>query len=173
MNNLYILVLLSTLLTACGGGGGGSSESSAAIPADSQPTNPSATPVLAQPAVTEFRLQESQPIESGPIIVSAVQATSEIDVPKGFALKSEATFNLKITLSEDDDQPAYLSLCSDYVHHEDGSYSINYDSCLLRTSIRDNNFETVITVTNDTRGLVAALWFMDGTKEPLFNDWRF
>jgi hypothetical protein len=25
----------------------------------------------------------------------------------------------------------------------------------------------------DKQGLVAELWFMDGTKEPLINDWRF
>jgi hypothetical protein len=39
--------------------------------------------------------------------------------------------------------------------------------------LSDINFEAVITVTNDTKGLVAALWFMDGTKEPLIKDWRF
>jgi hypothetical protein len=28
----------------------------------------------------------------------------------------------------------------------------------------------VVMVTNDTKGLVAALWFMDDNKEPLFTD---
>ncbi|MFT7089806.1 MAG: hypothetical protein ACJAU4_001628 [Glaciecola sp.] len=30
-----------------------------------------------------------------------------------------------------------------------------------------------MTVTNDTTGLVAAIWFMDVNKDPLFSDWRF
>lgn len=175
MNNLYSFVLLSTLLTACGGGGG--SESITASPTkgtnDSQPSPPLPAPVQNQPDVTEFSLQESQPKESGVIIESTAQSSSDIAVPDGFALNSERTFNLKITRSKVDDQAAYLSLCSDYEHHDDGSYNINYNSCLLRTSLSEINFETVITVTNDTQGLVAALWFKDGTKEPLFNEWLF
>jgi hypothetical protein len=91
----------------------------------------------------------------------------------GFTLSSERSFNLLITRSKDDNQLAYLSLCSDYQHHNDGSYSINYDSCLLRTSLNDSQYEAVITVTNDTVGLVAAMWFMDESKEPLITDWRF
>jgi hypothetical protein len=123
--------------------------------------------------MTKFSLQESQPKEAEAIVESTAQNSHEIVVPNGFALISERTFSLRITRSEEDDQPAYLSLCSDYEHHDDGGYSINYDSCLLRTSLSDINYEVVITVTNDTKGLVAALWFMDGTKEPLITDWRF
>jgi hypothetical protein len=175
MNQLYSFVLLSTLLTACGGGG--SSESSTANPtagtSDSQPSNPLPPPVQNQPAVTEFSLKESNPIEAGVIVESAAKTSHDIVVPNGFALGSARTFNLEITRSEEDNQPAYLSLCSDYQQHSDGSYDINYDSCLLRTSLSDINYETIVTVTNDTQGLVAALWFMDGIKEPLINDWRF
>jgi hypothetical protein len=64
-------------------------------------------------------------------------------------------------------------LCSDYKQLSDASYSINYDSCLLRTSLNDIDYEAIITVTNDTTGLVAAIWFMDVNKDPLFSDWRF
>jgi hypothetical protein len=174
MNHLYSFVLLSTLLTGCGGGGG--SESNTVNPTtgtnDSQPSNPLPTPVQSQPVVTEFSLQESKPMEAEVIKESAAQTSHEIVVPNGFALNSERSFKLKISRSEDDYQAAYLSLCSDYQQHSDGSYSINYSSCLLRTSLSDINFEAVITVTNDTKGLVAALWFMDGIKKPLFNDWR-
>jgi hypothetical protein len=175
MNHLYSFVLLSTLLTGCGGGGGSESSTTnpTAVTNDSQPSNPLATPVQSQPVVTEFSLQESNPMEAEVIIESAAQTSHEIVVPNGFALNSERSFNLKISRSEDDNQAAYLSLCSDYQQHSDGSYSINYNSCLLRTIVSDINYEAVITVTNDTKGLVAALWFMDGIKEPLINDWRF
>jgi hypothetical protein len=174
MNNLYSFVLLSTLLTACGGGGSPSITAEPQTGAvDSQPSNILPAAVKSQPAVTEFSLQESQPIESGVVIESAAQTSREIAVPDGFSLNSERRFNLTITRSEDDYQAAYLSLCSDYEHHDDGSYSINYDSCMLRTSLSDINYEAVITVTNDTRGLVATLWFIDDTKEALIKDWRF
>ncbi|MFQ3218958.1 MAG: hypothetical protein ACJAUL_001220 [Paraglaciecola sp.] len=173
MNKLYSFVLLSTLLTACGGGGG--SESIAVVPvaADIPPSNILPDPIEIQPAVTEFILQENKPMETGAIVESAAQSSHDIIVPYGFALKSERTFNLQITRSEDDNQAAYLSICSDYQQHNDGSYSINYDSCLLRTSLNDNYYEAVITITNNTAGLVAAMWFMDEDKEPIIIDWLF
>ena len=150
MNHLYSFVLLSTLLTGCGGGGG--SESSTVNPTagtnDSQPSNPLPTPVQSQPVVTEFSLQESKPMEAEVIKKSAAQTSHEIVVPNGFALNSERSFKLKISRSEDDYQAAYLSLCSDYQQHSDGSYSINYSSGLLRTPLSDTNFEDVITVPN-------------------------
>ena len=172
MNKLYSFVLLSTLLTACGGGG---SESSTPAPSanNNQPVNIVPAPIVSQATITEFTLVDSIPAQSVELIESAAQNSSEITVPDGFALNSERSLTLRITLSEEDNQPAYLSLCSDYQQLSDGSYSINYASCLLRTSLNDSQYEAVITVTNDTQGLIAALWFMDETKQPLFTDWRF
>ena len=168
MNKLCSFVLLSTLLTGCGGGG---SESSAVKPPAS---NVFPVTIQSQPVVTEFSLEESKPIQAGVVIESAAQTSHEIAVPDGFALNSERSFNLKITRSDDDNQAGYLSLCSDYQQYSDGTYSINYDSCLLRIPLNDNNsYEAVITVTNDTEGLVAALWFLDESKEPIITDWRF
>jgi hypothetical protein len=164
MNKLYSVVYLGILLTGCGGGGGGGGS-----------TSISAEPVLiqSQPAVTEFSLKESNPKEAVNIIKSSAKTSHEILVPDGFSLSSERSFNLRIARSEDDSQAAYLSLCSDYQQYKDKSYHINYDSCLLRTSLNDMNYEAMITVTNDTTGLVAVIWFMDGNKRPLIKDWRF
>jgi hypothetical protein len=171
MNKAYIFVCLSVLFTACGGGGGGSDSTVA----ESLPSvvSPLPAPVQSQPSVTEFSLEESNPEEAEDIIESTAKTSHEILVPDGFALSSERLFNLRIARSEEDNQAAYLSLCSDYQQRSDGSYRINYDSCLLRTSLSDANYEAVITVTNDTAGLIAAIWFMNKSKKPLFMDWRF
>jgi hypothetical protein len=175
MNKRYSFILLSTLLTACGGGDSKSNTQEPTIGVGQLSDIPP-IPVQSQPAITEFSLEETKPIgalEGGEAIESSAQSTHDIAVPEGFALNSERLFNFKVTRSEDDDQAAYLSLCSDYQQHNDGSYNIDYNSCLLRTSLTDVNYEAVITVTNDTQGLVAALWFMDESKEPLITDWRF
>ncbi|GAC27060.1 hypothetical protein [Brumicola pallidula] len=169
MNKLYIFVCLSMLITACGGGG---SQSITAVPLPPA-GEPLPVPIESQPAVTEFSLEESNPKEAGDMIGSSAKTSHEIVVPNGFALSSERSFDLRITRAQDDNEAAYLSLCSDYKQYNDGSYSINYDSCLLRTSLSDINYEAVIIVTNDTPGLVAALWFMDESKKPLITDWRF
>jgi len=171
MNKLCSFILLSTLLTACGGSSESSIQESTVD--ESQPSNVLLVPVQSQPVVTEFRFEENQPLETVPIVKSVAKTTSEITVPDGFLLSSERTFSLKIVRIEDDNQAAYLSLCTDYKYHNDGSYSINYDSCLLRTSLSDINYESLVTVTNDTEGLVVALWFMDVTKKPIITSWRF
>jgi hypothetical protein len=175
MNKRYSLILLSSLLTACGGGSADSitKQPTASV---SQPSNISSIAVKVQPAITEISLQQSKAtnaLETEAVIESDAQSTHDIRVPDGFALNSERLYNFNVARSEDDNQPAYLSLCSDYQHHDDGSYTINYNSCLLRTSLTELNFEAVITVTNDTQGLVAALWYMDESKSPLITDWRF
>ncbi|MBA6381022.1 MULTISPECIES: hypothetical protein [unclassified Colwellia] len=143
-----------------------------AIPNEEIPVFPY-DPIVTQPVVTEFILAETSPLEARAVLESSAQTNGDISVPDGFSLKSERLFNLKIIRSDDDDQAAYLSLCSDYQENSDGSYNINYDSCLLRTSLNETVFETVITVTNDTEGLVAALWFVDGSRNPIIKDWRF
>jgi hypothetical protein len=177
MNQLYSVVLLSVSLVGCGGGG---SESTADAPplgaSVSQSNQVVSVQVPSQPAVTEFSLEANKPLSlarSGSVIKSTAQASREIIVPDNFALNSERQLTLRVSRSKYNSQPAYLSLCSDYKHYNDGSYSINYDSCLLRTSLGDIHFEADITVTNDTKGLVAALWFMDENKAPLIKDWRF
>jgi hypothetical protein len=170
MNKLYFSVLLSALLTACGGGSAGETVLDTPQPVvEEQPE----IIIVTQPVVTEFILAETSPLEAGAVLESSAQTSGDISVPDGFSLNSERSFNLKIIRSDDDDQAAYLSLCSDYQENSDGSYNINYDSCLLRTSLNEAVFETVITVTNDTEGLVAALWFVDGSKNPIIKDWRF
>jgi hypothetical protein len=172
MNNLYIFVLLSILLTACGGGESETSTTSPVV-SDSQQDNTVADPIQNRPVSTVFSLEESEPKKVSAIVESVATTSAEIDVPDGFSLNSERSFNLTVTRIEDDNQAAYLSICSDYKRHSDGSYSINYGSCLLRTSLNDKNYEAIITVTNDTVGLVAVLWFMDESKQPIIADWVF
>ncbi|MBA6364316.1 hypothetical protein H4J56_06900 [Colwellia sp. BRX8-4] len=176
MNKLYMSVLLSALLTACGGGGSAGETVSVTpqpVVEEQQPEIILPDPIVTQLVVTEFILAETSPLEARAVLESSAQTSGDISVPDGFSLNSERSFNLKIIRSDDDDQAAYLSLCSDYQENSDGSYNINYDSCLLRTSLNEAVFETVITVTNDTEGLVAALWFVDGSRNPIIKDWRF
>ncbi|MEH6385791.1 MAG: hypothetical protein V7780_14370 [Colwellia sp.] len=175
MNKLYFSVLLSALLTACGGGSAGETvlDTPQPVVEEQQPEIILPDPIVTQPVVTEFILAETSPLKAGAVLESSAQTSGDISVPDGFSLNSERSFNLKIIRSDDDDQAAYLSLCSDYQENSDGSYNINYDSCLLRTSLNEAVFETVITVTNDIEGLVAALWFVDGSKNPIIKDWRF
>jgi hypothetical protein len=173
MNKRYNFIVLGALLSACGGGGSESSTLSPPVVVSEPIVIVVIDPERNELAVTEFSLEENSPSKASTVITSSAQTSHEIVVPNGFSLASQRLFNLQINRSKEDNQAAYLSLCSDYQKHSNGSYTINYDSCLLRTSLRDIDYKAVITVTNDTKGLVAALWFMDERKPPLITDWRF
>jgi len=172
-------ISLSIVLTACGGGGGGGNTN---VSADNPPSEPVAietvtdpievNPPSVQPEFTEVSLQEQNPQEITTVIASTASTSHEIIVPDGFSLNSERLFDFKIMRSDTDNQAAYLSICSDYQQDSEGTFIINYDSCLLRTSLENINYETVISVTNNTKSLVAALWFKNPDKEPLIQDWQ-
>lgn len=163
------IIFLSFVMAGCGGGGGGSSGSGAS-------SSPQVAPDQSQFFVTDIRLKESAPfipLEPDDIIESLAKSSREIVVPDNFNLNSERILDLRVTRSQEDMQSAYLSLCTDYVRDAEGGHIINYDSCLLRATLSDNEYETTITITNDLEGLVAALWFVDANKAPITMDWRF
>lgn len=177
MNKFYSVVLVSIFLSACGGG---SSETTAVQSPQNTVIGQSAQVISVQaisyPSDTIISLVESSPTNSKvsqEIIVSTAKASRDIAVPNDFPLNSERLLTFTVKLSEADSQAAYISLCSDYSYLSDSSYRINYDSCLLRTSLDSHIYETAVSVTNDTTGLVAALWFLDKSKAPLIKDWRF
>lgn len=177
MNRFCSVVLVSIVLSACGGGG--SDSTSVQNPQNAvvvQPTQVITGQTINYPSNSSLSLVESSlpsSKASTEVVVSTASATREIQVADNFPLNSERLLTFKVSLSEADSQAAYISLCSDYSHLSDGSYRINYDSCLLRTSLNSHTYETIVSVTNDTKGLVAALWFMDKNKAPLIQDWRF
>ena len=53
----------------------------------------------------------------------------------------------------------------------DGSFNIDYDTCVIRTSLEFDTFDAEIAVTNDVEQLVAALWFLDTSIDPIYVDW--
>lgn len=172
------VVLGVLLLSSCGGGGGGGSDTNVAqTPVEAEGQDQVETdPINSQPSITEFSLEENEYrafLESELVSESMAKTSHEIIVPDNFNLHNQRSLTLRVTRANSDNQDAYLSLCNDYQQHDDGSYSINYESCLLRTSLSNINYETTVTVSNDLTGLVAVLWFLESTKKPIITDWRF
>jgi len=116
---------------------------------------------------------------SAPLVTSENQSTStenatksaEIVVPEGFNLTSQSGYKLSI------DHPhqgtvAYLSVCKDFKIDEKDELVINYESCMIRTSIQHQAHEMEFNVPNEVEHLAAALWFLDDTIEPVSILWQ-
>ncbi len=171
MKHLLFAVSSIFLITACGGGGGGTTTPPATqepVPVVVNEQTPDEEP--AGP-ITLGRINPANAVSGSDVVTSDAESSSDIIVPNGFDLETEQAFSLGVNHPHVDTD-AYLSVCTDYTANADDGFDINYDSCLMRTSLEFHTFETEIAVTNDVTNLVAALWFMDTTLDPIYVEWE-
>ncbi|PKI16554.1 hypothetical protein [Colwellia sp. 12G3] len=153
--NITLISLSSLLMVACGGGGGESSTPDPVLAVVEVPVAVVVTP----PLVTEI-------IEPDPNAI--YDTTAELIVSKSFLLKQE--YELTVSYKNDDNRNAYLSVCTDFTDGEEG-IKVNYNSCLLRTSI-ESDYAGTLTIANDKNRLVMAIWYFDDTKNPRYEVWE-
>ncbi len=170
MKHLLLAFCSVFIMTACGGGGGGSTtppateEPAPVVVNDQTPDEePAAT-------ITLSRIDAVDSVSGSEVVTSNAESSSDIVVPDGFDLETEQVFNVEVNHPHSGTN-AYLSVCTDYAVKADQTFDINYDSCLMRTSLEFQTFESEIAVTNDVTTLVAALWFMDTSLDPIYVEW--
>lgn len=191
MKHLIFCLCAASLTVACSGGGGGGSDETvtgspnatdspsvvaSSSPPPISPGTPTSTSTVesSQAALATFSLTSSQArqaLSDDAIVVSNASRSRDIEVPNDFNLQSNKAVTLSVTIDAEANLPAYLSVCTDYRQDDAGQYIINYESCLLRTSLDSSDFETDLTITNDMSGLVAALWFLNAQTAPVIQHW--
>lgn len=166
MNLIKTLVVLtfSVVVIGCGGGSGSDNNTVASE------TNVS---------VTESVTQEVMPTETAPIIKEETEAeidpnavyssTAELVVAKSFLLEPE--YDLQVNYVNTNEQNIYLSVCTDFEESNTG-IEVNYESCLVRTSVTES-FQEYITIPNDKTKVVMAIWDLDNPQEPRFETWEY
>ena len=63
-----------------------------------------------------------------------------------------------------------MSVCSEFTEGKSG-IKVNYNSCLLRTSI-EGDYAGTLRVANDKNRLVMAIWYLDDTNNPRYEVWE-
>jgi hypothetical protein len=66
-------------------------------------------------------------------------------------------------------ESAYLNICREFKSSPTG-FSVNYDSCVLQTTLEDGEFSGEITLTNDVNELIVSVWLFNGT-DPVHHLW--
>jgi len=142
---------MSLLMVACGGGG---SDSAPAV-------------VVEEVAVTVIEAPaEVVVVEPDPDAI--YDTTAELIAAKSFLLEPE--YELTVSYQNQDTRSVYLSVCTEFTEGQNG-IKVNYNSCLLRTSI-DNDYAGKLMVANDQNRLVMAIWYLDDTKNPRYEIWE-
>jgi hypothetical protein len=159
--NTTIALVSSLTLFACGGGGGGSTSPA---PAPSPVPAPSPTPV---PTPSPTPVPTPTPA-SAPDPNAVYDTTAELVVASNFEIKQEYEVNVRYTNAQQ--RNVYLSVCSDFTN-EQGQVAVNYNSCLLRTSLA-GNYNTQLHVANDQNRLVMTIWYLDDVENPRYEFWE-
>jgi len=149
--NITVISMMSVLLVACGGGGGSSASS----------TPEPVVAVVDDPVVVVV-------VEPEPDPNIIYDTTAELVVAKSFLIEQE--YDLSISYKNDNNRNVYLSVCTEFIEEKSG-IKVNYNSCLLRTSI-ESSFAGKLTVANDKSRLVMAIWYLDDIKNPRFELWE-
>jgi hypothetical protein len=156
LTNIALVSMMSLFILACGGGGESSSSPAQVMPV-----------VVEEPAV---------PVVTAPIIIETVEldpnaiydTTAELIASKSFLLEQD--YKLDVSYKSEGNRSAYLSVCTEFTEGQHG-IKVNYNSCLLRTSI-DNDYAGTLTVANDQIRLVMAIWYLDDMKNPRYEVWE-
>jgi hypothetical protein len=153
LSNIALISMMSLSIVSCGGGGG-----------DSSASKLSTTPESVVPTVTETVVV----VETEPDPNATYETTAELVVSKSFLI--EQAYELAVSYQNDDSRRTYLSVCTDFIEGQDG-IKVDYNSCLLRTSI-DSEFAGTLTVANDKNRLVMAIWYLDDMENPRYEIWE-
>jgi len=168
ITNISVITLMSLLVAACGGGGGGESSS----PSTTTSSTTTVVTIVEDPAPQVIDL----PVEDVPIVDNSVEpdpnatydTTADLIASKSFLLKPE--YELAVSYSNEGDRPIYLSVCSEFTE-EEARIKVNYNSCLVRTSL-ESNYSGTLTVANNKNDLIMAIWYLDDIDNPRYEIWR-
>ena len=164
---IFFLGMVATV-SACGGGGGGDGGETASpvINTSVTPTNTTATVAPATPIGTESTTNPETEVTAPEPPQKAVK-TSDLIASNSFDFTSSYTVSVDVRLSGT--EPRYLNICREYTDLGSG-IEVNYGSCLLQTALAGGAFEGDITVTNDIKNLVIAIWDFTGSN-PEYRFW--
>lgn len=156
LTNIAAISMVVVLMGGCGGSSGGSSDSSSApVPVEPQ----------ADEAAETNEQAESDVVALDPDAI--YDTTAELVVANSFLLKQE--YEVNVGYQNDSGRSAYLSVCTRFTTDKD-DIEVDYDSCLLRTSI-DGDYAGTLTVANNQNSLVMAIWYFDDMENPRYEIW--
>jgi hypothetical protein len=156
LKNIALVSMMSLFIFACGGGGDSSKTS---IPTTVAVVEEPVVAIVIAPVVTDI-------IEPDPNAI--YDTTADLIASKSFLLEQE--YALAVSYKSDDSRNAYLSVCTDFNEGVKG-IKVNYNSCLLRTSI-ESDYAGTLMIPNDQNSLVMAIWYLDDTKNPRYEVWN-
>ena len=144
VSNALIVLTTMVTLTACGGG-------SSATPNTSTTTTNSTNMTTNTASGAEFK-------------------TADLVVAKNFTFDSARKLDVYVDVSNRAMTQSNFSLCKRYTKNSNGSYNVDFDSCLLKTALNNGQYQGNVNITNDVDKLISVVWFLDDIQNPQYNE---
>ena len=95
--------------------------------------------------------------------------TAELVVAPEFEFRTGRDVPLVIDVPEARGATTYLSLCLEW-EGDAVAPEVDYDSCVLRTTLEDGYFETDVAIANQHDSVLAVVWFADPAVPPVYRE---
>jgi len=132
------------VLNACGGGGGGSDS-------------------VVEPA-TDLVTTEVDTTDS------TSDSSAKLVAADDFDFGSSYTLSLNVERSQGEHKRFGLSLCPDYAE-EGGSYSVVYDSCVLKAAFSEGSYSSQMEIGNAIDSLLLVIWHFEDPGKRDYFEW--
>lgn len=123
------------------------------------------TPVAVSPYV------ESITTNSEELVNVPESASSGITTEPNFLFDTARTISLKVDLVDAMGTQGSLSICTDY-QETDSGYSINYNSCPIRGTVVNGQFDQDLSLMNQFDSAIAVIWFRNQEFAPRYQEFN-
>ncbi len=155
---------LSVLLIACGGSSSSDSD-----------------PVLLGAAITEGQTDSAANTnfvaitdsELGDLANVPDTKTASLQVLDDFTFDTSRSTTVSMSIPEARNVDAEATFCTDYSAKNDGTYDIDYNSCVLSAPLLGGVLNEELNLVNQHASVIGVVWFQDPAIQPVYQEYHF
>ncbi len=121
-------------------------------------------------ANAETLLAENPHATISELMEPATQSTADLVVSRSFDFDSSWELQVDIDLRNVMEGTVHVLLCKDFVAGDSG-YTVNYDSCPLRTPLNSGVWQGDVTLTGTTEQILAVIFRVSEPNNPQYQLW--
>lgn len=95
--------------------------------------------------------------------------TNTLVVDDSFAFDTARAIDIDFDLEAARHAETSVSICTNYSEDNSG-YDIDFDSCTVQGTMQNGVFRHSMEVTNEFTSVVAVVWFLDQSAEPVYRE---
>lgn len=163
IKNGFAVTGVAMLLSACGSSGGDSDP----------PTLGAATGLEQSASAAETNYVALTDEELGVLAEVPETQTAQLQVFNDFTFDTSRQTTVHMSVPEAIGASAEVSFCTDYSLEDNGTYDVNYDSCVLTAPLVGGELNEELHLVNQYASVLGVVWFQDTSILPMYQEFHF